>query len=569
MTTITPHSAKGKTTKRLVSLARVSTKDQADNGTSLASQTEANVAYSERISAVCVDTLTEDVSGTVPMLERKSGRKADTMLRSGQADGVVFYTADRFGRDLIPALIAAHTWLNAGYEVHFADTGRLESADDIIFLLKSWQGGQERKAIRERTMRGRNSKAKAGKIIFSWRCPYGYKREGDALVINESEAEIVRKIFDWYVNGNYGAMMTNAAIRRKLAEMRVATPAQDTSRKRKRAPFSWNERTLRMLLSRETYVGVWRYGQRIGKNGQGGKRDMADTITVSVPAIVGREIFDAAQERLHEMERTASGRRANKHEYLLRGMVHCGKCKAMMSADRSARRITYRCSRRQHRIQSVDGKCTQRQVTVHILEDIVWDTVLSIVADPAKFQAHCIAAIEAERDGHAPKLTRLEEIARHLARCDSEAAQVSRAMVGQGGIVAKHLQAQADAINAEYESLANEQTKLQTELADGTLAEDDVKELAAFMRDASEGLQDADFELKRTTLEMLYTSVTLNDDEATIEVTISDKHKERRVIAGFTSEYSTSRAYHPPASQCRAPPYPQNRGAASPGSRQG
>ena len=61
----------------------------------------------------------------------------------------------------------------------------------------------ERENILEQTMNGRKEKARQG----GWNggfAPYGYTLENGKLIINEEEAETVRKIFDMYVNTNKG-----------------------------------------------------------------------------------------------------------------------------------------------------------------------------------------------------------------------------------------------------------------------------------------------------------------------------------------------------------------------------
>ena len=61
----------------------------------------------------------------------------------------------------------------------------------------------ERENILEQTMNGRREKARQGK----WNggpAPYGYMIKDEILSINEEEAEIVRTIYDKYVNTRLG-----------------------------------------------------------------------------------------------------------------------------------------------------------------------------------------------------------------------------------------------------------------------------------------------------------------------------------------------------------------------------
>ena len=51
-------------------------------------------------------------------------------------------------------------------------------------------------------MRGRNGKARAGRVVGQGRAPYGYHYENDSFVIDELEAQTIQMIFDLYVNGD-------------------------------------------------------------------------------------------------------------------------------------------------------------------------------------------------------------------------------------------------------------------------------------------------------------------------------------------------------------------------------
>jgi DNA invertase Pin-like site-specific DNA recombinase len=74
-------------------------------------------------------------------------------------------------------------------------------------VIKGWQGSDERKKIRERSMRGKRAKARTGRVIGAC-LPYGYDhvRDENGKIVNfeplEAEAQIVRLIYQWYVFGD-------------------------------------------------------------------------------------------------------------------------------------------------------------------------------------------------------------------------------------------------------------------------------------------------------------------------------------------------------------------------------
>jgi hypothetical protein len=87
-------------------------------------------------------------------------------------------------------------------------------------VVKAWQGGDERQKIRERTMRGRITKARAGRVVGQGTAPYGYHYANDTFVIDELEVRTIRMIFDWYVNTGLSCQR----IADRLTELAIPRP---------------------------------------------------------------------------------------------------------------------------------------------------------------------------------------------------------------------------------------------------------------------------------------------------------------------------------------------------------
>jgi len=157
------------------------------------------------------------------------------MLTSRQADAVIAYQVDRLSRDIVDLLASVRNWIRSGVEAHTCDIGKIESELDIVLVIKGWQGSDERIKIRERTMRGRNGKAKSGRVVGSGYAPYGYHYADGCFVIVETEAGVVRLVYRWFVNGDGDRKpMTAYAIARRLSEMGIAPPGERYDRVRVR-----------------------------------------------------------------------------------------------------------------------------------------------------------------------------------------------------------------------------------------------------------------------------------------------------------------------------------------------
>jgi hypothetical protein len=157
---------------------------------------------------------------------------------------------------------------------------------------------------------GRDLASKKGSYLCM--APYGYDKtyiyEGrkrvSTLSINEEEANIVRMIFDWYVNENIGTQI----ISNRLNEMNV---------KPRRLSF-FKPEAVRDILENPIYIGMIRWNTRKGKyvvvDGEFKKtrpvNEGDDRILVKGlhDPIISEELFNMAQEKRGRTHRTCSNR---------------------------------------------------------------------------------------------------------------------------------------------------------------------------------------------------------------------------------------------------------------------
>jgi site-specific DNA recombinase len=257
------------------------------------------------------------------------------MAEAAEFDILAVREVDRLSRNLAKQLIVEEKLRRHGVQVEYAladypDTpeGRLQKH------VRATIAEYEREKIAERIVRGRRLKVKSGHVLVHGRPPFGY-RVGDAegkttLVVHEAEAEVVRLMFRWYIEGDEeSGPLSLGAIADKLEELILPLPSGGKPR--------WHRTTVHYMLQNETYDGTWHYGKQSKQPGE--------PIPVEVPAIVSRETWKAAQARRSENGRNAV--RNTKREYLLRRRITCGGCGLKVS---SASRVTggklykyYRC----------------------------------------------------------------------------------------------------------------------------------------------------------------------------------------------------------------------------------
>lgn len=201
----------------------------------------------------------------------------------------------------------------------------------------------------ERTRRGRIFRARAGEMLNWGTAPFGYRyvkheRRGGHAEIDETEAQWVRKAFDWLLVDGVGTTQ----IARRLTEAGV----------KPRFAKHWYASTVRELLRHAVYVGRAYYNRRQwihvsvdrGPGRAPGEKLVTrlrlpdEWIESRVPAILDEETFQRAQQRLTQNKKESS-RRTRPGCYLLRGLVRCGRCGHRMKGFRNGARPYYVCPR--------------------------------------------------------------------------------------------------------------------------------------------------------------------------------------------------------------------------------
>ena len=184
--------------------------------------------------------------------------------------------------------------------------------------------------------RGRELSVKNGNYVLS-RALYGYdkititedKRKCPTLTINEEQANVVRMIFDWYVNENIGTQ----TISNRLNDLRIAPPKG----------VRWTPDSIRNILENPHYIGMVRFNNRkavlVLENGEFRKTRPKTTNGEAIlckgkhEAIISDELFQAAQEKRGRTHRTCSKKELKNP---LASILFC-KC---------GRAMSYRCSTR-------------------------------------------------------------------------------------------------------------------------------------------------------------------------------------------------------------------------------
>ena len=208
--------------------------------------------------------------------------------------------------------------------------------DRDIFERELKRGNEYLEYTKKLLSRGRELSVKSGNYVCS-KPLYGYdkvtvmdgKRKCPTLAINEEQAEIVRMIFNAYVNENVGT----STIANRLNDMNVAPPMSKR----------WSADTIRDMLENPHYIGMVKWNERkavlVVDNGEFRKtRPKASEEEVILckgkhEAIISEELFQAAQDKRGRSHRTCNNREL-KNPFASILKCSCGRAMAYRHSTR-------------------------------------------------------------------------------------------------------------------------------------------------------------------------------------------------------------------------------------------
>lgn len=163
--------------------------------------------------------------------------------------------------------------------------------------------------------------------------PYGYKKDPNNkfhLIINEKEAEVVKRVFRLYLEGNG---LTRIAQILTKDGIPVPGESRNIGKTRKTALYSsWKQTTIRRILDNRVYLGELVQFKRRKINYKSKRR-------ITVPeeeryicrgtheAIIDEESFNAVQNILKKNKSF----KGTKHDYLFKGLLYCEECGARLN----------------------------------------------------------------------------------------------------------------------------------------------------------------------------------------------------------------------------------------------
>lgn len=359
---------------------RISVDDELDrDNTSIENQKSIISEYVSRNFPGSTLTFYEDRDRSGYTFEQREGyQQMRPFLMGDKYDILIVKDLSRFSRRNSRGLCELEDLRDAGVRI-------ISIGDSIDYpTYDDWTAIQFRFLINEMPVTDTSKKVKS--VIKRrqedgrWICavPYGYvitNTKTMAFEVEPAEAEVVKKVFELYINGWGYKKIANY-----LTEQNIPTPRMNERARKEakgeeckiKAKPEWSIVTVQGMLTNDFYIGTLRQGKYTRRkiNGDDIKKSIDEHIVFenNHEAIIDYRTFAIAQEALKK--RTSNNYRGvKKYENVYSGLMVCGDCGSpMFPMSRSNLKEAYRCGTYHQR--GLKG-CTSHHIRADVLDSAV------------------------------------------------------------------------------------------------------------------------------------------------------------------------------------------------------
>lgn len=466
---------------------RVSSQEQVD-GYSIGEQIERLTKYCEAMEWEIYKIYTDpgysggttDRPGLQNMLED---------VRAGKVDKVVVYKLDRLSRSqkdtmlLIEDEFLAHGVDFVSMSENF-DTATPFGRAMIGILAVFAQ--LERENIKERTMIGKEARAKEGKWHGGSTEPIGYDYDPatDELNINDFEAMQIRELYELFLKG------TPLRTIEKLFKTKGYTHKHGST---------WDPKTMRRVMRNKTNIGYIKYRDEWYK----GEHD----------PIIDEDTYNKAVKLLDDRaeQYKLTGVKPGAQTTYLGGLLYCKCCGGKFAKQENSRRregkplvYWYMCYSRSKKVKKMikDPNCKNKNWKMVELDNIVLDEIKKLAMDPEYL--HDIRRDKAKKSDEPNKIDILKE---EIKKLDD---QISRFMdlYGIGKFTIDQVSGKIDPLNDQKKILEKELESLNAEL--DVMSEEEVAEILSTFKEV---IERSDYEEIRLIIDSLISYIEIENED--------------------------------------------------------
>jgi len=258
---------------------------------------------------------------------------------AGEASGILAWHPDRLSRNSI----------DGGKIIYLLDTGKIKDLKFPTFWFDSTPQGKFMLSIAfgqskyyidnlsENIKRGHRQKLRKG--IWPSFAPLGYlnNHRTKEIDLDKEKSQFIRKAFEIYATGEY----TLKAVKQFLADSRI------TSYRKRPLSVSCVQR----FLKNHFYYGVFKFNNEFYQG--------------THEPIISKKLFDSVQQ---VMNNRGKKKRKRKHEFAFSGLMRCGNCGCLITAEKQKGHNYYRCTKKK---QKCEEKYLREENLVEQMRDFI------------------------------------------------------------------------------------------------------------------------------------------------------------------------------------------------------
>lgn len=399
----------------------------------------------------------------------------------------------------------------------------------------------ERETIAERITDNYYFRAKQG-LFMGGNAPYGFKsariigsdgKKKSVLEINENEINVVKNVYDWYLNGK--------------GSVRSVVEKLNTLGIKSRNNRLWSSNQISRMLTRPIYTSnsldVYNYYLKTGinivdsiddfdgkksltiigkENGKGQYRKYIDItdqflVIVDIPPIIDSNTWLCVQNKMKNNKQFAP-RLGQSKVCFLSGLLTCGCCGYSMSVknqNKNGKMYSYICcNTKKHRGYNV---CGSKLHSVAELEEAVLLHLIKHIEENNIYEK--LSKIKEIKKVDASLINKKHLLEANITKSNNEIQNLLKIVSAGGSVANKYIQKNIEEIDSKIQNYKLELNKIDSEIYNTYSQYDKLKDIKEYLK-VPEQIIDCDFDTKKSICKAFIRKITVNSDSIDIDYII-------------------------------------------------
>ena len=335
----------------------------------------------------------------------------------GKIDMVITKSISRFARNTVDCLNYTRALKNKNIGVYFEkeNINTLDAKGEVLMTIMASLAQQESESLSANVRLGLQFRYQQGKVQVNHNWFLGYTKDEDGhLIIDQEQAEVVKRIYREYLSGN-----SFLKIKRSLEADGIMNGA---------GRAKWHETNIKQILTNEKYIGdallQKTYTVDILEKKREANKGQVPKYYVegSHEGIIPKDIFLKAQEEIARRANLTKGSTQHKRvysgRYALSGMVFCAHCgdiyRRIKWNNRGCKSTVWRCV---SRVDKDGPDCTARTVREEHLHEVAVEAINGAFREKETILPILIENIESSLDENTDdRIKEVHEQKKHSSR---------------------------------------------------------------------------------------------------------------------------------------------------------